>query len=68
MGTPFYFLTCTSALPWAKGGGKPANWSRFSAIRPEGPKILLGDFNEWIKGKATRTLANNSSPWISAPF
>ncbi len=34
----------------------------------EGPKILLGDFNEWIKGPATRTLCDNFQSLDLLPF
>lgn len=33
-----------------------------------GPKILLGDFNEWIKGKATSTLREQFQSMDIAPF
>jgi len=35
---------------------------------PNGPKILLGDFNEWIKGKATSTLREQFQSMDIAPF
>lgn len=33
-----------------------------------GPKILLGDFNEWIKGPATKTLCNKFQSLDLLPF
>jgi endonuclease/exonuclease/phosphatase family metal-dependent hydrolase len=33
-----------------------------------GPKILLGDFNEWIKGKATKTLGEQFQSMDITPF
>ncbi len=34
----------------------------------KGPKILLGDFNEWIKGPATETLCRTFQPLDIQPF
>ncbi len=34
----------------------------------KGPKILLGDFNEWIKGPATKTLCDNFQSLELLPF
>ncbi len=34
----------------------------------KGPKILLGDFNEWIKGKATKTLGEQFHSMDITPF
>ena len=51
--------TSTSAPPCSSGATRPSRLASFvHDRRVTGPKVILGDFNEWMKGLATKTLSS----------
>ena len=60
--------TCTSALPCSNAATRRhASASFVHDRRVTGPKIILGDFNEWMRGLATKTLSSLFESIDSAP-
>ena len=53
--------TCTSARRSSSAGIRRGGWRRSSSrpARRAAPKIVLGDFNEWMRGLATHALSES---------